>query len=167
MPEDITYRSALVKIMARCLTTPEPVFTPEYVAKGRHYATMSQYRYWKSRVVMMSILLSLAAPEVVVTTTTGAVSDYKVGIKILYISVTHFDIWGFPFAHKKEMPRYISLYSSRDVTPHPLLLNRLRPGQNGRHFADVIFKCIFWNGNGYIWLNFYCQELLIHHHWLR
>ena len=27
------------------------------------------------------------------------------------------------------------------------LLNTLRPGQNGRHFADAIFKCIFLNKN--------------------
>ena len=31
-------------------------------------------------------------------------------------------------------------------------LNTLRPGQNGRHFADDIFKCIFLNEN--IWITF-------------
>ena len=31
------------------------------------------------------------------------------------------------------------------------LLNTLRPRQNGRHFADDIFKCIFLNGN--IWIS--------------
>ena len=29
-------------------------------------------------------------------------------------------------------------------------LNTLRPGQNGRHFADNIFKCIFLNEN--VWI---------------
>ena len=29
-------------------------------------------------------------------------------------------------------------------------LNTLRPKQNGRHFADDIFKCIFLNENGWI-----------------
>ena len=29
-------------------------------------------------------------------------------------------------------------------------LNTLRPGQNGRHFTDDIFKCIFLNENVYI-----------------
>ena len=31
------------------------------------------------------------------------------------------------------------------------LVNTLRPGQNGRHFADDIFKCIFLNEN--IWIS--------------
>ena len=30
------------------------------------------------------------------------------------------------------------------------LINTLRPGQNGRHFADDIFKCIFLNEN--VWI---------------
>ena len=30
------------------------------------------------------------------------------------------------------------------------LINTLRPRQNGRHFADNIFKCIFLNGN--VWI---------------
>ena len=29
-------------------------------------------------------------------------------------------------------------------------LNTLRPRQNGRHFADAIFKCVFLNGN--VWI---------------
>ena len=29
-------------------------------------------------------------------------------------------------------------------------LNTLRPRQNGRHFADDIFKCIFFNEN--VWI---------------
>ena len=33
-----------------------------------------------------------------------------------------------------------------------LILNTLRPRQNGRHFADDIFKCIFLNENIWIWL---------------
>ena len=32
----------------------------------------------------------------------------------------------------------------------PRWVNTLRPRQNGRHFADGIFKCIFLNGNGWI-----------------
>ena len=32
-----------------------------------------------------------------------------------------------------------------------LPLNTLRPRQNGRHFPDDIFKCIFWNEN--IWIS--------------
>ena len=35
---------------------------------------------WNYRIVMMPTLLSVAAPEVVLTTTSGAVSDDKVGI---------------------------------------------------------------------------------------
>ena len=32
----------------------------------------------------------------------------------------------------------------KDITP---VLNELRPGQNGEHFADNIFICIFMNEN--------------------
>ena len=35
------------------------------------------------------------------------------------------------------------------VTPHNIV-NRLRPRQNGRHFADDIFKCSFFNEN--LWI---------------
>ena len=38
-----------------------------------------------------------------------------------------------------------------DVITHAIpnfhLVNTLRPKQNGRHFADDIFKCIFLNEN--------------------
>ena len=34
------------------------------------------------------------------------------------------------------------------------LLNTLRPRQDGRHFADDIFKCIFFNENGCILITF-------------
>ena len=41
---------------------------------------------------------------------------------------------------------------------YPAALNTLRPRQNGRHFADDTFKCIFLNGNVWIpipiWLGF-------------
>ena len=30
------------------------------------------------------------------------------------------------------------------------IINTLRPRQNGRHFPDNIFKCIFWNEN--VWI---------------
>ena len=33
---------------------------------------------------------------------------------------------------------------------HIILVNTLRPRQNGRHFADDIFKCIFFNEN--VWI---------------
>ena len=32
-------------------------------------------------------------------------------------------------------------------TENQLYINTLRPRQNGRHFADDIFKCIFFNEN--------------------
>ena len=34
-----------------------------------------------------------------------------------------------------------------DGEERPLKVNTLRPGQNGRHFADDIFKCVFLNVN--------------------
>ena len=34
---------------------------------------------------------------------------------------------------------------------HNMCVNTLRPRQNGRHFADDIFKCIFLNEN--VWIS--------------
>ena len=42
------------------------------------------------------------------------------------------------------------------VTKGPFVkfsINTLRPRQNGRHFADDIFKCIFLNENAWISIN--------------
>ena len=36
-----------------------------------------------------------------------------------------------------------TLISYQSSTQHKRCINTLRPGQNGRHFADDIFKCIF------------------------
>ena len=43
----------------------------------------------------------------------------------------------------------ISLHSQ----VHPNHINTLRPTQNGRHFADDIFICIFVNENGWVSIN--------------
>ena len=42
--------------------------------------------------------------------------------------------------------RWTSNWVARDLSP----LNTLRPRQNGRHFTDDIFKCIFLNEN--VWI---------------
>ena len=61
------------------------------------------YWHWKSRVAMMQTLSSLAAPEVVIKTTSGAASDDKVGIMatlgFLYNEVNSLvpGIWGINF----------------------------------------------------------------------
>ena len=34
------------------------------------------------------------------------------------------------------------------------MFNTLRPRQDGRHFADDIFRCIFFHGNCYILIKF-------------
>ena len=52
------------------------------------------------------------------------------------------------------------------------LLNTLRPRQNGCHFADDIFKCIFMNKMFEFWLKchwslFLRVQLTIFHHWFR
>ena len=51
-------------------------------------------------------------------------------------------------------------------------LNTLRPRQNGCHFPDDIFKCIFLNENVKISIKFHWSLLLmvhltIFHHWFR
>ena len=49
---------------------------------------------------------------------------------------------------------YLNQCWVRSVTPYsitrPQWVNTLRPRQNGRHFADAIFKCIFVNE--YVWI---------------
>ena len=51
-----------------------------YFHKSGNAISNQQKLYWKLRVVMMPTLLSLAAPQVVVTTTWAAASDGKFGI---------------------------------------------------------------------------------------
>ena len=53
-----------------------------------------------------------------------------------------------------------------------ICLNTLRPSQNGRHFADDIFKCIFLNWSIWILIKFHWSlflrvQLIICHHWFR
>ena len=45
--------------------------------------------------------------------------------------------------------RFILILQTNSITQHQMV-NTLRPGQNGRHFADAIFKCIFLNEN--VWI---------------
>ena len=47
--------------------------------------------------------------------------------------------------HEKEM--YLARWSLRDTYRGVRFINTLRPRQNGRHFPDDIFKCIFLNEN--------------------
>ena len=51
-----------------------------------------------------------------------------------------------------------ALCSMTDLNLHSFKFNTLRPRQNGRHFPDDIFKCIFLNANVWIslkiWLKF-------------
>ena len=56
----------------------------------------------------------------------------------------HFHLLGFlPTLHNAVHPHTVWILS---------LLNTLRPRQNGRHFADDVFKCIFLNANVWILL---------------
>ena len=54
----------------------------------------------------------------------------------------------------------------------PLLINTLRPRQNGRHFPDDIFKCIFVNENIWISINITLKfvpkfQLTLFQYWFR
>ena len=57
--------------------------------------------------------------------------------------------WHLPYLHDSWIPRspLDSCYCHHIGSTH---FNTLRPGQNGRHFADDIFKCIFFNEN--VWI---------------
>ena len=60
---------------------------------------------------------------------------------MFYISVIHHQLW-----RDKSIEVFL-LYIVKYVT-----VNTLRPRQNGRHFTDDIFKCIFLNENAGILL---------------
>ena len=52
------------------------------------------------------------------------------------------------------------------------IVNSSLPGQNGRHFADDIFKCTFMNENFVFWFEFHWSlflrvQLTISQHWFR
>ena len=50
------------------------------------------------------------------------------------------------------------MQSQQKVAPQNLhMLNTLLSKQNGRHFADIIFKCIFLNENFWIVNKFYLK----------
>ena len=68
---------------------------------------------------------------------------------------------------------FLSSYACRGaiLTPNDFL-NTLRPRQNGCHFADYIFTCIFFNEN--VWISiiisfnlFLRFQLIMNQHWLR
>ena len=42
---------------------------------------------------------------------------------------------------------YTGLSYGMEVNSYGMEVNSSPPGQNGRHFADDMFKCIFLNGN--------------------
>ena len=81
---------------------------------------------------------SLTAPDVVLVGTFDA-THHKKNVKMT-----------FPCPH----PLLIHLTNRATLNKEPLLsvvsLNTLRPRQNGRHFPDDIFKCIFLNEN--VWI---------------
>ena len=52
-----------------------------------------------------------------------------------------------------DISRYLSLKNA-EKTPHSSPINAMRPRQDGRHFADDIFTCIFFNENGFILIKF-------------
>ena len=56
-----------------------------------------------------------------------------------------------PFGFRMDMEAHMQVpYSYGTRIRSSLFLNTLRPRQNGRHFADVISKCIFLNEN--VWI---------------
>ena len=69
-------------------------------------------------------------------------------------SAEYVSIW---LRHNDMQPKHQSFTDSVVKTIRPgrnvwlFHLNPLRPRQNGRHFADDIFKCIFLNGN--VWIS--------------
>ena len=55
-----------------------------------------------------------------------------------------------PYFYINHVLDYMLYHGCTDSTSHFNSVNTLRPRQNGRHFADDIFKCIFLNEN--VWI---------------
>ena len=55
-----------------------------------------------------------------------------------------------PFCSNLNVFKDAVITFSCQLNPDPSLVNSSPPGQNGRHFADDIFRCIFVNENFYI-----------------
>ena len=83
----------------------------------------------------------------------------------IYICLLPPDLFGFRIHIFFEAELFVSLLlllcNSEKFHPLPLppamhaliiVLNTLRPRQDGRHFPDAIFKCIFFNENVWIWI---------------
>ena len=66
-------------------------------------------------------------------------------------------IWKANFRHIANLPLLIALWNFRlspQISYEPMIygsIKTLRPRQNGRHFADDVFKCIFLKEN--VWLS--------------
>ena len=81
------------------------------------------------------------------------------GIAICWAEVRHYICWGKKQPKQRNMPsKYVPAGGGRfimQVLHYGLNIQRmefvwmktLRPRQNGSHFPDNIFKCIFLNGN--------------------
>ena len=70
--------------------------------------------------------------------------------------IGHYDAECFPISNitKPHSSKILNLHDVHynNITPALIFLNTLRPRQNGRYFADDIFKCIFLNENAWILL---------------
>ena len=69
---------------------------------------------------------------------------------LLYFDANGNDVCSYGISSNKLALVWVVAWCRVDHYPNPCLINRLRPRQNGRHFADDIFKCIFLNGN--VWI---------------
>ena len=77
-------------------------------------------------------------------------SDHCILIEMIVKRSFH-RIWiamGEPLVKRGPGPKYIGLFTSCSRNTNiNVLVNSLRPRQNGHYFADDIFKCIFLNEN--------------------
>ena len=61
-------------------------------------------------------------------------------------------IWGLYMLTGDPLPKLFFPMSLGSHHANIITINTLRPRQNGRHFADDVFKCIFLNENVWILL---------------
>ena len=110
---------------------------------GRRETSIPPFQLHWSKGYKNAIILtkfsSLATPEVVILTSSSAASDENL-IKMTFL------FQGVPVM--KEFPCHDLLMWC--MLPCFSRINTLRLRQNGRHFADDIFKCIFLNEN--VWI---------------
>ena len=124
---------------------------------GRHFADDTFNHIFANENVKISIRFSLKF------VLKGPINNIPALVQIM--------AWRRPGDKPLSEPVMVSLLTDIYVT-RPQWVNALRPRENGRHFAEDIFKCIFLCAGCVFWSKFHWNlfsrvPLIVSQHWLR